>query len=105
MVYAFVSFEATHASGNYNDSYFSVTPAGALASGLPTYAATDGWKNWATTVGVNYDLSGDLRDGGLGLFVGGSYSRLLNDAADSPIVRLRGDRDQWFAAAGLTYAF
>lgn len=104
-VYAFVSLEATHASRNYTDSYFGVTPAGTLASGLPTYAATGGWKNWATTVGVNYDLSGDLRDGGLGLFVGGSYSRLLNDAADSPIVRLRGDRDQWFAAAGVTFAF
>lgn len=104
-IYAFVSLEATHASGNYTDSYFGVTPAGALASGLPAYTATGGWKNWATTIGLNYDLSGDMRDGGLGLFVGGSYSRLLNDAADSPIVRLRGDRDQWFAAAGLTYAF
>lgn len=104
-IYAFVSVEATYASGNYTDSFFGVTTAGALASGLPTYTASGGWKNWATTVGLNYDLSGDMRDGGLGLFVGGSYSRLLNDAADSPIVRLRGDRDQWFAAAGLTFAF
>lgn len=104
-LYSFVSIEATHASDNYMDSFFSVTPAGTLASGLPTYSAGGGWKNYAVTAGLTYDLSGDLRDGGLGLFVGGSYARLLNDAADSPIVSLRGDRDQWFASAGVTYAF
>ena len=104
-LFAFVSVEATHASDSYMDSYFSVTPAGTVASGLPTFEAEGGWKNAAASLGLNYDLSGDLRDGGLGLFVGGSYSRLLNDAADSPIVSIRGDRDQWFAAAGVTFAF
>lgn len=104
-LFAFVSFEATHASDEYMDAYFSVTPSGTLASGLPTYGATGGWKNASASLGLNYDLSGDLRDGGLGLFVGGSYSRLLEDAARSPIVSIRGDRDQWFAAAGVTFAF
>ncbi len=104
-LFAFVSFEATYASDEYMDSFFSVTPAGTLASGLPTFAAEGGWKNASASLGLNYDLSGDLRDGGLGLFVGGSYSRLLEDAADSPIVSIRGDRDQWFAAAGVTFAF
>jgi MipA family protein len=104
-LFAFVSVEATHASDSYMDSYFSVTPAGTVASGLPTFGAEGGWKNAAASLGLNYDLSGDLRDGGLGLFIGGSYSRLLNDAADSPIVSIRGDRDQWFAAAGVTFAF
>lgn len=104
-IFAFASVEATYADDSYTDAFFSVTPAGTLASGLPTYSADGGWKNVAATVGLNYDLSGDLRDGGLGLFIGGSYSRLLEDAARSPIVRLRGDRDQWFAAAGVTYAF
>ncbi len=104
-VFAFASVEATHASGNYMDAYFSVTPAGTAASGLPTFTADSGWKNVAASVGLNYDLSGNLRDGGLGLFVGGSYSRLLEDAARSPVVSIRGDRDQWFAAAGVTYGF
>jgi MipA family protein len=104
-LYVVASVEATHASDGYTDAFFSITPAGSLASGLPSYSAQGGWKNWAVTLATNYDLSGDLRDGGLGLFVGGSYSRLLNDAADSPIVSLRGDRDQWFAAGGLTFTF
>jgi outer membrane scaffolding protein for murein synthesis (MipA/OmpV family) len=104
-LFTFVSIEATHASGDYMDSFFSVSPTGALASGLPVYAARSGWKNWAISSGVNYDLSGDLRDGGFGLFAGASYSRLLNSAAASPIVSARGDRDQWYATAGVTYAF
>ena len=105
-LFSFVTVEATHASDNYMDSFFSVTHAGTLASGLPTFdAGGAGWKNYAVTAGLTYDLSGDLRNGGLGLFVGGSYARLLNDAADSPIVSLRGGRDQWFASAGVTYAF
>lgn len=104
-VFTFVSIEATRASADYMDSYYSVTSAGAVASGLPVYAARGGWKNWAISGGVNYDLSGDLRDGGLGLFAGASYSRMLNSAAESPIVSIRGDRDQWYGAVGVTYAF
>jgi outer membrane scaffolding protein for murein synthesis (MipA/OmpV family) len=104
-VFAFVGIEATRASGDYMDSYYSISSAGALASGLPVYAARGGWKNWAISSGVSYDLSGDLRDGGLGLFAGASYSRLLNSAAESPIVSIRGDRDQWYGAVGVTYAF
>ncbi len=104
-LFVFTSVEATHASDNYAAAYFDVTPAGTVASGLPTFAADGGWKNIAFTLGANYDLDGDLANGGLGLFLGGSYSRLLEDAARSPIVSIRGDRDQWFAAAGLTYSF
>lgn len=104
-IYAFVQGEATHADDNYADSFFSVTPAGTLASGLPTYSARGGWKNWAVSTGVNVELDGDLSNGGLGVFVGGSYSRLLEDASRSPIVTLRGSRDQWFGAAGLTFSF
>ena len=104
-IFAFVSVDGTWADDNYTDAFFSVTPAGALASGLPVYTAQGGWKDVSINFGANYDLSGDLRDGGLGVFVGASYSRILEDAADSPIVRLRGDRDQWFVAGGVTYGF
>ncbi len=103
--YVFIEAEATHADTNYTDAFFSVTPAGALASGLPVYAARGGWKNWSTSLGVNYDLDGNLANGGLGLFMGAAYSHLLNDAAASPIVALRGSADQWYGAAGLTYGF
>jgi outer membrane protein len=33
------------------------------------------------------------------------YSRLLGDAADSPIVDNRGSEDQFFAGIGIAYAW
>lgn len=104
-LFASVSVDATHASGNYMRSEFGVTPAGATASGLPAFTPDGGWKSAGGSFILGYDLSGDGRDGGWGLFGLASYSRLLNDAARSPIVRLRGDRDQWFLAAGVSYTF
>lgn len=104
-VFASVSVDATHASGNYMRSEFGVTPAGALASGLPVFTPQGGWKSAGASLILGYDLSGNGLDGGWGLFALTSYNRLLNDAARSPIVRLRGDRDQWFLAAGVSYTF
>jgi outer membrane scaffolding protein for murein synthesis (MipA/OmpV family) len=104
-VFASVSVDATHASGNYMRSEFGVTPAGALASGLPVFTPDGGWKSAGASLILGYDLSGNGLDGGWGLFALTSYNRLLNDAARSPIVRLRGDRDQWFLAAGVSYTF
>ena len=104
-LFALVTVSATHISDNYAQRYFSVTPAGSLASGLPVFNAGGGWKDAGGSLSVAYDLSGDLRDGGLGVFARGSYARLQDDAARSPIVRIRGDRDQLFAAVGLSYTF
>lgn len=104
-LYVIVSLSATHISDNYANAYFSVTPVGAVASGLPVYRAQGGWKDAGGSLSVAYDLSGDLRDGGLGLFGRGGYSRLQGDAARSPIVTIRGQRDQLLAAVGLSYTF
>ena len=104
-IYAIVSLSATHVSDNYADTYFSVTPAGSAVSGLPVYRAQGGWKDAGGSLSVAYDFSGDLRDGGLGLFARGGYSRLQDDAARSPIVTIRGQRDQLLAAVGLSYTF
>lgn len=104
-LYVILGLSATHISDNYADTYFSVMPAGSVASGLPVFRAQGGWKDAGGSLSAAYDLSGDLRDGGFGLFARGSYSRLQNDAARSPIVSIRGDRDQLLAAAGVSYTF
>lgn len=104
-VFVAASISATHADGNYTRSEFGVTAAGATASGLPAFTPSGGWKDVGANLILAYDLSGDVRDGGWSLFGLTSYSRLLEDAARSPIVRLRGDRNQWFVAAGLAYTF
>jgi len=102
--YVGISASATYAGGKYNRYYFGVTPAGALASGLPSYTPGSGWKNYSLSALGNYALTGDLL-GGFSVVGGVSYSRLLNDSARSPVVRIAGDRDQWFGAVGLAYTF
>ncbi|MBA17394.1 MAG: structural protein MipA [Sphingomonas sp.] len=101
LVSIFVS--ADRAGDGYADTYFSVTPAGAVASGLPVYDAEGGWKNWGAGLGGAYALTGDLT-GGLLLVGGVGYRRLLGDFADSPVVGV-GSRDQWLGVAGLAYSF
>jgi outer membrane scaffolding protein for murein synthesis (MipA/OmpV family) len=50
------------------------------------------------------DAAGSLLHG-FKLLAGGSYKRMLNDFADSPIVSIAGSRDQWMGGAGVAYTF
>ena len=100
-----LSVSAEHADENFNSYYFSVTPAQALASGLPVYDADAGFNKWGVNLLGGYDLDGDLTNGGLGLFAIGGYSRMIGDAADSPFVADRGSADQWMIGAGIGYTF
>lgn len=95
---------AERVENGYADTYFSVTPAGTVTSGLPTYDADGGWKSWTVGVAGAVSLTGDLTHG-LKLVSGVTYKRLTNDFADSPIVSIAGDRDQWVAGAGLAFTF
>lgn len=98
------SLSAEHVGGRYADTYFGITPAGALASGFAPYDPDGGWKNVRGTLLATQSLSGDLRRG-LAVFAVGSYSRLLGDFKRSPIVAVAGDADQYFAALGVSYSF
>ena len=85
---------------NYHDAYFSVTPAVAVAAGLPVYDAEGGIHSVGAVAGLTYMLS---RDWGLYGFAG--YDRLVGDAADSPIVQAFGSRNQYSAGIGVFYSF
>lgn len=100
-----LSASADFVDGDFADYYFSIDAAGSAASGLPRYRAGGGLKSIGTSALIGLDLSGNALDGGWGVFVLGSYSRLQGDIADSPIVAIRGDADQFFGGAGLTYTF
>ena len=98
---------ADYVGKKYGRYYFDVTPEQAVASGLPAYdRAGDGWGfrkvNFNLTGG--YSLSGDIRRGWT-LFALGSYSRMLGDYADSPVVAIAGSKDQWIGAIGVGYTF
>ena len=104
IVFVGASLSAEHVGDSYARTYYGVTPAGALASGLAPYDLDGGWKNVRGTLLGTWSLSGDLRRG-LAIFAVGSYSRMLGDFKRSPIVADAGDADQFFAALGLSYTF
>lgn len=102
-----VSFtvSADHIDDDYADYYFSISPAGTVASGLPTFNATGGWKNVGMSLFSAIDLDGDATNGGFAVIFIGGYSRLLEDAKRSPVTSIRGDADQLFGAIGIGYTF
>lgn len=100
-----LSVSAHHADGKYARYYYSVTPAQSAASGLPEYDAGSGWDKLNAGMLVGWDMSGDLRDGGVALFAAGGYSRMLGDGKDTPYTAIRGDADQWRLGAGVAYTF
>jgi outer membrane scaffolding protein for murein synthesis (MipA/OmpV family) len=102
---AVVAVSARNVDDKFARYYYSVTPGQSLASGLPGYNAKGGWDSVNTSVLLAYDLSGDVRDGGLSLFGVANYSRMLNDAKDTPYTSIRGDANQWVFGAGVAYTF
>ena len=103
---AFVSASlgADFVSNRFADYYFSVSPAESLLSGLPAFNADGGMKNWKVGLLANHSLTGDLLHG-LSVFGMGSYSRLVGDFKQTPIVSQRGSASQWMGAIGLAYTF
>ena len=87
--------------GRYQRAYFGVTPAASLASGLPTYRPGGGIYGVALASGLSYQLGG----GPWGLFGYARYERLVKNAANSPIVREFGSRNQLSGGIGLNYTF
>ena len=88
----------------YAQTYYSVSAAQSLASGLPVYAAGGGLKNWTLGAIGSYSLTGDLLHG-VKLVAGGTYGRIEGDIARSPLVAIAGSRDQWLGTLGLAYTF
>jgi outer membrane scaffolding protein for murein synthesis (MipA/OmpV family) len=95
---------AQNVEQGYATTYFSISPTQSLASGLPTYNAHGGWKNYSVGGFATYSLTGNLLHG-IKIVAGGTYTRELGDFSYSPIVRIAGSPNQWIGAAGLAYTF
>jgi outer membrane scaffolding protein for murein synthesis (MipA/OmpV family) len=102
---ASLSVGGEYGDHDFIDYYYRVTPAQSLASGLAPFDPDAGVTKAGVNLLLGFDLNGNLADGGLAAFAIGSYSRLMGDAADSPIVSVRGDPNQFLIAAGLGYTF
>lgn len=95
---------ADYAERGYGKAYFDVDAAQSLASGLPVFTTRKGWKNWSVGTLGTIALTGDLLHG-FKLVGGGTYTRMLNDFARSPVVSIAGSRGQWMGIVGLAYTF
>ena len=95
-----VSLSAEWAGDDYAEYYYSIDPAGSLASGLPVFDADGGFKHWRVGLFANQSLSGNLLHG-WSIFGVGLYTKLSGDFADSPIVDDRGSSSQWFGGRGV----
>jgi MipA family protein len=91
---------ATYASGEYARNYFSVTSAGAIASGLPTFNARSGIKDIGGSLSARYVI-----DKRWSLFGIGAYKRLVGSSAESPIVKDAGNPNQFVGGVGIGLSF
>jgi len=89
---------ARWADNDYHDAYFGVTPGVATAAGIPAFNPDDGFYSIGAYAGLTYMLG---RRWGVYTYAG--YDRLIGDAADSPIVRSFGSRDQFSGGIGLFF--
>lgn len=90
----------TYASGDYMDEYFGVSANDSVASGLAQFSANGGIRDLRLMplAVLHFDEHWQL-----GASAG--WQRLIGDAADSPIVRDRGDENQFFASMTMAYTW
>lgn len=88
----------TWSDNRYHDAWWGVTPPDAAASGLPAYDPDGGIHAYGATASF-------LKQFGprWGIATYAKYDRLTGGAADSPIVRQLGSRDQFAGGLALTY--
>lgn len=91
---------SSYADNDYAQTYFSVTPAQSVASGLQSYAATGGIKDVGAQLTASYRIGDNW-----GVAANAGYRRLLGDFADSPVVTKGGSANQLSGGIGIFYTF
>ncbi len=86
------------ASDDYMSEYFGVSAGDAARSGLNTYDADAGFKDVGIAANVNYRITEHWSTTLLG-----GVTRLIGDAADSPVVEDRGEENQLFLGFTVNY--
>jgi outer membrane scaffolding protein for murein synthesis (MipA/OmpV family) len=93
---------AGYGDRRYMDTYFGVTPLEAERSPFlnTPYDPHSGVRYAGAEAALAYHWTRRIRT-----TVDVSYHRLAETAADSPVVAIAGDRNQYFAGIGVTYSF
>jgi outer membrane scaffolding protein for murein synthesis (MipA/OmpV family) len=90
----------TLGNGRYSRAYYGVSTASAATSGLRAYDPGGGVRAVGATAGLLRQLTEHW-----GVFGYARYDRLVDDAADSPVVRAFGSRNQLSGGIAATYTF
>lgn len=96
-VMLFPSVKTSYGSADYMEEYFGITPGQSVNSGLGLHNADAGFKSVGVGFLAIYRLN---QHWGIQALFG--YNRLINDAADNPIVR---NENQYRFGSGLSYKF
>lgn len=91
---------ASFASSGYFDAYYGVNAKEAAASGLSEYHPGGGVKSTGLGGAITWKVTEPMT---ASVFT--EYSRLMGPAADSSLVKERGDRNQWTVGVSTTYRF
>jgi outer membrane scaffolding protein for murein synthesis (MipA/OmpV family) len=86
-----------YAFDDYMESFFGVTPAQNISSGLPVFGASADFKDVHAGLTANIDLNDRWS-----LILIGGYARLIGDAADSPVIETE---NQFYGGLALSYKF
>lgn len=95
-----VSANATWVGERYADTFFSVTPAQSLASGLPVYDAPRGMRDIGGSFNAYINIG---KRWSLNPYV--TYSYIFDDFAATPIIALHGSQNQYRAGFHLMREF
>jgi outer membrane protein len=95
-----VNVSSRYASDDFMDTYFSVDADNARRSGLPQFRADGGFKDVGADLTLAYFFSDHW---GVGFTA--SYTRLIGDAGDSPVVDIAGSRNQFVGAVTLNFQY
>ncbi len=90
----------TYADNSYMDSFFSVTAAQALTSGLAAFDAGSDLKDIGISFGANYFISDTWS-----VLAHAGYEKIMGDAKSSPIVSVRGSSNQFTGGIFAIYTF
>lgn len=94
------NLETTWASAAYMNTFYGIDATQSANSGITQYAAGSGFKHVGASLAANYAISREW-----GGFATVRATRLIGDAADSPIVATLGSRNQVTTTIGIKYRF
>lgn len=89
---------ASLADDKHMRTYFGITPVEAARSGLAAYRPDGGFRDVGVGANLGYQIGRRW-----GLFGRIGYSYLLNEAADSPVVKDEGSRHRLVGGVGISF--